>query len=118
MPAAHAAKAPEAGPDLSDNSVCLGCHGNEGFEMPGPDGALRKLYVNPDRFANSKHGPLSCVMCHESIDSIPHRESARQGRVKCANCHVEQGNAYGKSKDKSKDSGKSQGGGKGKGKSK
>jgi cytochrome b subunit of formate dehydrogenase len=96
-PAVQAANAADPSPELTDNTVCLGCHGNEGFEMPGPDGAMRKLYVNLDKFANSKHGPLSCVMCHESITSIPHKESAREGRVKCANCHVEQGEQYGKS---------------------
>ena len=70
-----------------DNSICLGCHGNEGFAMPGPDGTMRQLHVTKDKFEASVHGKRSCVECHKDITSIPHEKQAR--RVSCVSCHQE-----------------------------
>ena len=55
------------------NDVCLGCHGTEGFQMPRPDGKMRSLYVNPERFGRSVHGKRLCVECPKDIQEIPHR---------------------------------------------
>src|ERR1700687_5481115 len=46
------------------NDTCLGCHGNEGFAMPGADGQVRQLHVIKDKFGKSVHGKRACVECH------------------------------------------------------
>jgi cytochrome c len=50
------AAAPAQAAAVLDKAICLGCHGNEGFAMPGPGGKPRPLYVVPDRFEHSVHG--------------------------------------------------------------
>ena len=86
--AAAAAEAPASGQADAPftNDICLGCHGVEGFEMPGPDGKPRSLYVNPDRFEHSVHGKRLCVECHKNITEIPHKPGT-QVRVSCVACH-------------------------------
>ena len=79
-----AAPAPDAA--ALDKAICLGCHGNEGFAMPGPDGKPRPLYVVPDRFEHSVHGKRQCVECHKDITEIPHRQGVAH-KVSCVNCH-------------------------------
>jgi len=80
--AGHAASAAP----LADNSLCLACHGNEGFAVPGADGQLRPLHVIRDKFEGSVHGRQSCVACHKDITGIPH---GRNGNIKvgCVQCH-------------------------------
>lgn len=57
-------------PEAQESSTCLGCHGN-----------LRgRNAVQPERYAKSVHGDLSCLTCHSAarvaaIDSV-HRRSA------------------------------------------
>ena len=60
---------PTAPPGL-DKTVCLGCHGNEGFGMPDAEGKMRVLFVNKDKFLASVHGKRECVECHQDITSI------------------------------------------------
>ena len=69
-----------------DNATCLGCHGNEGFSVPGPDGKPRDLHVIPDKFGKSVHGKRPCVECHTNITAIPH-EPGTEVRVSCVECH-------------------------------
>ena len=83
-PAATPAPAPAA--TALDNAICLGCHGNEGFAMPGPDGKPRPLHVVPDRFEHSVHGKRQCVECHRDITEIPHQPGVDH-KVSCVNCH-------------------------------
>jgi len=78
------AKAEEAVP--LDNEVCFGCHGNEGFEMPGPNGKPRSLHVVRGNFEKSVHGKRRCVECHRDITEIPH-EKAAPLKVSCVECH-------------------------------
>ncbi len=66
--------------------LCLGCHGNEGFAMPGPDGKTRSLHVVPDKFKQSVHGKRLCVECHKDITEIPHKPGV-QHKVSCVQCH-------------------------------
>src|SRR3954468_15492768 len=54
------------------NDVCLGCHGNEGFEAPGADGKVRSLFVDKKVFGKSVHAERDCVNCHTVIKQIPH----------------------------------------------
>jgi cytochrome b subunit of formate dehydrogenase len=69
-----------------DSSVCLGCHGNQGFEAPGPDGKSRPLHVIPEKFEKSVHGKRQCVECHSNITEIPHAPGTRV-QVSCVTCH-------------------------------
>ncbi len=89
---AHAASADETAttaepePLSLTNNTCLGCHGNQNFTTPGPDGELRHLNVIRDKFAKSVHGARNCVECHTDITTIPHQAGTGQ-KVNCVNCH-------------------------------
>jgi cytochrome b subunit of formate dehydrogenase len=67
------------------NEICLGCHGNEGFAMPGVDGQMRSLYVAREKFEQSVHGKRLCVECHKNITGVPHEKT--EVRVGCVQCH-------------------------------
>ncbi|HUK04583.1 MAG TPA: cytochrome C [Burkholderiales bacterium] len=75
--------------ELLNNETCLGCHGNEGFSVPGADGKTRDLHVFADKFGKSVHGKRLCVECHKNITAIPH-EPGTQVRVSCVECHESQ----------------------------
>jgi cytochrome b subunit of formate dehydrogenase len=81
------AAAPAAAVPL-DNATCLGCHGNEGFSMPGPDGKPRPLHVAKEKFELSVHAKRRCVECHRDITEIPHKK-AGPIKVGCVACHQE-----------------------------
>ncbi|MBS1218452.1 MAG: cytochrome, partial [Proteobacteria bacterium] len=68
------------------NEACLGCHGNEGFAMPGANGQPRSLHVKQERFGGSVHGKRLCVECHKDITEIPHQKTAAL-KVGCVECH-------------------------------
>src|SRR5689334_822387 len=84
--AAKAPSAPDPGP--LDKSVCLGCHGNEGFSMPDAQGKPRDLSVKADKFDHSVHGKRQCTECHRDITEIPHKPGV-QHKVSCVTCHDE-----------------------------
>jgi cytochrome c551/c552/cytochrome b subunit of formate dehydrogenase len=84
-PKPAAAAAPAAAIPL-DNATCLGCHGNEGFAMPGPDGKPRPLHVTKEKFELSVHAKRRCVDCHTDITEIPHKRTGPV-RVSCVQCH-------------------------------
>lgn len=69
-----------------ENEICLGCHGNEGFAMPGADGKMRDLHIIKDRFGNSVHGKRLCTECHKDITEIPHKLGVTH-KVSCVTCH-------------------------------
>ena len=81
-----AAAAAPAAPMPLDNATCLGCHGNEGFSMPGPDGKPRPLHVVKEKFELSVHARRQCVECHQDITAIPHQK-AGPIKVGCVECH-------------------------------
>jgi cytochrome b subunit of formate dehydrogenase len=81
---ASAGAADQAAPGFP-NEACLGCHGNEGFGAPDPDGKMRPLHVLKDKFEQSVHGKRLCVECHQDITEIPHQKGVR--RVSCVSCH-------------------------------
>ena len=68
------------------NALCLGCHGNKGFAVPGADGQMRPLHVTTDRFESSVHGKRLCVECHKDITAIPHQKGVAH-KVSCVQCH-------------------------------
>jgi cytochrome b subunit of formate dehydrogenase len=76
----------------TDKAVCLGCHGNEGFSMPGADGRVRQLHVPGEKFEKSVHGAFQCTMCHQDITSVPH--SDKHNKVDCGMCHADQKKEY------------------------
>ena len=88
QPAAKPAKPEPAAAAPLDNATCLGCHGNEGFSMPGPDGKPRPLHVIKEKFELSVHAKRRCVECHQDITEIPHKK-AGPAKVGCVTCHQE-----------------------------
>jgi cytochrome c551/c552/cytochrome b subunit of formate dehydrogenase len=85
-PAAKPKAAAAAAAMPLDNATCLGCHGNEGFAMPGPDGRPRPLHVVKEKFELSVHAKRRCVECHTDITEIPHKRTGPL-RVGCIQCH-------------------------------
>jgi cytochrome c551/c552/cytochrome b subunit of formate dehydrogenase len=83
---AKPAAAPAPAAAALDNATCLGCHGNEGFGLPGADGKMRSLHVRQEKFESSVHGKRECVECHKDITEIPHPKVA-QRKVSCVQCH-------------------------------
>jgi len=92
--------------DVSNNTVCLGCHDNPAFAIPRPDGTPRSLYVDSAKYAASVHGKMQfpCVTCHSQITQLPHKkptmtraEWRRSIPDLCGNCHAKERAAYGKS---------------------
>ena len=84
-----------------DNAMCLGCHGQPGFAIPGANGQMRPLFVPADQFAHSVHSTLQCTACHTTITEVPHKivpmtraESRRQIPKLCGSCHTNALNAY------------------------
>ncbi|HET7730775.1 MAG TPA: cytochrome b/b6 domain-containing protein [Usitatibacter sp.] len=85
---AGAASTPPAAapnPDL-DKSICLGCHGTEGFTAPNGSGKPRSLHVHGEKFEKSVHGKRQCVECHQDISEIPHQAGVTH-KVGCVQCH-------------------------------
>jgi hypothetical protein len=99
--AADAADAKGAGPAVIDNAVCLSCHGNEGFAVPGANGRPRSLHVVGDKFEKSVHGKRLCVECHKDITAIPHEKTGPL-KVSCVQCHQDLWEAA-KKEDKTKE---------------
>ena len=83
-PGNAAASVPAA--EKPGNEICLGCHGNEGFTVPGPNGKPRDLHVLADKFGKSVHGKRLCVECHKEITEIPHQKIENL-KVSCVQCH-------------------------------
>jgi cytochrome b subunit of formate dehydrogenase len=83
---AASSKAPAKEIGNPENETCLACHGNEGFAMPGADGAPRNLHVIKDRFGKSVHGKRVCTECHKDITEIPHKTGVTH-KVSCVTCH-------------------------------
>ena len=92
-PAAAATGSPDAGSAAAkpadapkiDSAVCLGCHGNEGFGAPKPDGSMRPLHIVKEKFEASAHGKRQCVECHKDITAVPHEKKPL--KVSCVSCH-------------------------------
>jgi len=65
---------------------CLACHSD-----PDLTGEVRghevSVFVDPTTFAESVHGDLSCVMCHQDLDGadLPHEDTLAP--VDCSICH-------------------------------
>ena len=63
-----------------ENDTCLGCHGNEGFSVPGPDGKPRTCTWSRTSSSKSVHGKRLCVECHKDITEIPHKPGVQVTR--------------------------------------
>ncbi|HEX4826141.1 MAG TPA: cytochrome c3 family protein [Candidatus Polarisedimenticolaceae bacterium] len=75
------------------NDDCLACHDDAGITA----GDGRSVTVSAKPFADSVHGPLSCIDCHADLAhaDLPHPE--KLAKVDCAVCHADPVSAYGKS---------------------
>ena len=69
-----------------DNELCLGCHGDDEFAVSIGDGRIRRLHIDPEKFAQSVHGIRSCVECHKDIVEVQHRPNVDR-KVGCVRCH-------------------------------
>ncbi len=67
-------------------SDCLTCHGDKELTTV-KKGKTVLLFVNGKKFAQSVHGELECVACHEGFkpDELPHAKKIRP--VQCQSCH-------------------------------
>ncbi|HML08955.1 MAG TPA: hypothetical protein VK430_12620 [Xanthobacteraceae bacterium] len=83
QPAAQPAEQPA---NKIPSEVCLGCHGIQGFGVPGTDGKMRSLFIDSRKFLNSVHGVRACVDCHQQITKVPHQKLERV-KVGCISCH-------------------------------
>ena len=75
----------------TENTVCLDCHGVEGFATPvgeTGEGLKRELSIQAAGFHASVHGRQLCVACHTDISRVPHRENTER-EVDCVQCHVD-----------------------------
>jgi len=63
------------------DEACLACHGT----APIKSDQGKDIYVNPRKYAASRHALLACQDCHSGIKRYPH--SAKLAEVKCATCH-------------------------------
>ncbi len=76
-----------------ENSECLDCHGDPDFTVELPNGKVKSLYVNPDKFKVSVHGTneIACTDCHSDITKlnyekeVPHKVPV--AKVNCSDCH-------------------------------
>ncbi|MDE2112068.1 MAG: cytochrome c3 family protein [Alphaproteobacteria bacterium] len=78
---------PPAAPTVAaiPNQVCLACHSVPGFGIPGPNGKMRSLFVDTQKFTHSVHGNRMCVECHTNITAVPHQPV--EIKVDCISCH-------------------------------
>ncbi len=87
QPAAQPAEPPpEQQAAKIPSETCLGCHGIDGFAVPGANGQMRSLYVDGSKFLNSVHGKRACVDCHQQITEVPHPKLERI-KVGCITCY-------------------------------
>jgi hypothetical protein len=80
-----------------DNSMCLGCHQDEGLSKQDASGRKISLYVSETGFKSSVHGKLSCSDCHTKIRDDAHAEGGHKAvdqKVNCAACHSKADKEY------------------------
>jgi cytochrome b subunit of formate dehydrogenase len=69
------------------NDDCLVCHVDENLTGVDASGNELRVFVDPEVFAGSVHGGLSCVDCHSDVTSTEHPPELQ--RVDCAACHTD-----------------------------
>ncbi len=74
---------------------CMTCHGKPEISQITSDGAIRSLYVDPEKWERDIHhrGKLTCVDCHKNANPYLH---FREGfiDVDCARCHPIEAEEY------------------------
>ncbi|HEX9162390.1 MAG TPA: cytochrome c3 family protein [Thermoanaerobaculia bacterium] len=68
------------------NDECLGCHSDASLTKDLGGGKTLSVHVDPQKFASSIHGSLSCNDCHASIKAYPHENVQK---VDCSGCHAD-----------------------------
>jgi hypothetical protein len=81
-------------PVYSDQD-CLLCHGKPEIAQIAPDGKVRSLFVDPEKWSQDIHhrGNVMCIDCHKHANPYLH---FREGfiDVDCARCHPEEDEEY------------------------
>ncbi len=80
-----------------DNSDCFLCHDDKEFVYEEGLQAGKSLHVSPGVFAESVHGRLTCIECHDQMDLDGHPDTGPSPAVSCKQCHEEQSDSYGHS---------------------
>jgi len=80
----------------ADNTLCLGCHQDEGLSKQDALGREVTLYVAEAEFKQSVHGRLSCTDCHTRITDDAHAAGGKKAKpgVECAGCHEKAAREY------------------------
>ena len=72
-----------------ESEACQGCHAVSNWEIKDPvTGRIVHLSIEPEAYARSSHGSVSCRSCHEwGYAEIPHRGSSEHPIYECVFCH-------------------------------
>ena len=73
----------------AESQACQDCHGISDWEINDPvTGRVVRLSIEPEAYAHSSHGSVSCRSCHAwGYDEIPHRGSSEHPIYECVFCH-------------------------------
>lgn len=75
------------------NEECFMCHQDKDLFKVDRGGKKLSLFVDPETFESSVHGRLMCVLCHQDVLELPHKEG-ELARVDCGKCHEEQSQEF------------------------
>ena len=75
------------------NDECFSCHADADLVKEGPGGRRLSLFVDERSFQASIHGRIECVLCHNDVLDVPHKETGLLP-VQCGNCHTEEATQY------------------------
>lgn len=72
---------------------CFSCHADAGLAKDGPGGKEISLYVDEKSYEASVHGRIECILCHNDVLEVPHKEGSLLP-VRCGNCHREEATQF------------------------
>jgi cytochrome b subunit of formate dehydrogenase len=70
-----------------DNHRCMRCH-DDPLEKHTlrPDGSRNNIYIDRKMLADSVHGTVLCVGCHQDVTKLPHKKPLAVA-IGCIDCH-------------------------------
>lgn len=78
-----------------EDAECFLCHGDPSASVTQADGTVVSLFVEEERYLQSKHAEVGCISCHIDIDEVPHPTDLEP--VDCSVCHADVSEMYAKS---------------------
>lgn len=79
-----------AGPE---NEKCMACHGSTEIKSS----SIRRVYIDPARFASTTHAIVGCTSCHDRVSSGHPGDSYIPPKATCGECHGPVHDEYAKS---------------------